>query len=323
MSFLNTAFGGNSSFVADNSVDQNSIRGEQAKLANTDYGAAQQQAMQQSILANQQAGAIQGQQGALAHTLQATANGQDSLPSLGQLQLRQATDQNTAQAAGAIASQKGINPGLGARLIAQNQAGIQQQAAGQSAMTAFQQQQAQLARQQQAQGQLASLYGQQQQGVLSQAGLGAQMYGTAAGAQNAQNAGILQNSFGAQQLSAQGALANQQAHNQATMSSNQVNAGVAQANAAANASMASGVLSGIAGAGAAAMTGGASAAFMAGGGLVDGNARVSGNSLRNDTVPAMLSPGEIVLPRSVVQDEDAEEKAAAFVKAIKAKKRAS
>jgi hypothetical protein len=37
------------------------------------------------------------------------------------------------------------------------------------------------------------------------------------------------------------------------------------------------------------------------GGVVDGKARVSGNSPKNDTVPAMLSPGEVVLPRTVAQ----------------------
>ncbi len=36
------------------------------------------------------------------------------------------------------------------------------------------------------------------------------------------------------------------------------------------------------------------------GGIVDGKARVKGDSPLNDTVPAMLSPGEIVVPRSIV-----------------------
>ena len=36
----------------------------------------------------------------------------------------------------------------------------------------------------------------------------------------------------------------------------------------------------------------------------------------NDTVPAMLSPGEIVLPRSVTMAKNAPEKAAAFVRAV-------
>lgn len=37
------------------------------------------------------------------------------------------------------------------------------------------------------------------------------------------------------------------------------------------------------------------------GGQVPGRARIPGDSLLNDTVPALLSPGEIVLPRSVVE----------------------
>jgi hypothetical protein len=39
------------------------------------------------------------------------------------------------------------------------------------------------------------------------------------------------------------------------------------------------------------------------GGLVPGRSTVPGNSLKNDTVPALLSPGEVVLPRSVLGDE--------------------
>jgi hypothetical protein len=38
------------------------------------------------------------------------------------------------------------------------------------------------------------------------------------------------------------------------------------------------------------------------GGHVPGKAKVMGNSKLNDTVPAMLSPGEVVLPRTVVQN---------------------
>jgi hypothetical protein len=48
------------------------------------------------------------------------------------------------------------------------------------------------------------------------------------------------------------------------------------------------------------------------GGLVPGRASVPGDSLSNDRVPALLSPGEIVLPRSVLGDE-------AFKKLVMAK----
>lgn len=54
------------------------------------------------------------------------------------------------------------------------------------------------------------------------------------------------------------------------------------------------------------------------GGKVPGQAQVEGDSLKNDKVPAVLSPGEIVIPRSVVANgPDAAKK---FVAAIIAKK---
>lgn len=55
------------------------------------------------------------------------------------------------------------------------------------------------------------------------------------------------------------------------------------------------------------------------GGGVGGKPKVKGDSVKNDTVPAMLSPGEIVIPRSIAQGPDAPDKAAAFVAAILAK----
>lgn len=49
------------------------------------------------------------------------------------------------------------------------------------------------------------------------------------------------------------------------------------------------------------------------GGKVPGQAKVKGDSSKNDTVPTMLSPGEIVLPRSVTQSKDPVKAAADFV----------
>jgi hypothetical protein len=57
------------------------------------------------------------------------------------------------------------------------------------------------------------------------------------------------------------------------------------------------------------------------GGEIKGRAAYSGDTRSNDTIPAMLSPGEIVLPRSVAQSPDAPEKAKDFVSAIKSKKK--
>jgi hypothetical protein len=52
---------------------------------------------------------------------------------------------------------------------------------------------------------------------------------------------------------------------------------------------------------------------MAHGSVVPGKAKVDGDSYSNDTVPALLSPGEIVVPRSAAKDP---EKAAAFAKSV-------
>jgi len=52
---------------------------------------------------------------------------------------------------------------------------------------------------------------------------------------------------------------------------------------------------------------------MAHGEKIPGKAKVDGDSLKNDTVPALLSPGEIVVPRTAAKDP---EKAAAFAKSV-------
>lgn len=59
---------------------------------------------------------------------------------------------------------------------------------------------------------------------------------------------------------------------------------------------------------------------MKAGGPVPGQAKVKGDSYANDTVNAKLSPGEIVVPRSVMQSSDPVNNAAKFVAAILAQK---
>lgn len=53
--------------------------------------------------------------------------------------------------------------------------------------------------------------------------------------------------------------------------------------------------------------------------MVPGKAKASGDNLKNDVVPAMLSPGEVVIPRSVMQSEDPIGNSAKFVQAVLAK----
>ena len=59
--------------------------------------------------------------------------------------------------------------------------------------------------------------------------------------------------------------------------------------------------------------GGTAQALMSDGGRVPGNPKVFGDDERNDTQPAMLSPGEIVVPLSATKDPDM---AANFARAI-------
>ncbi len=56
------------------------------------------------------------------------------------------------------------------------------------------------------------------------------------------------------------------------------------------------------------------------GGSVPGSASVKGDSQENDTQPTLLSPGEVVLPRSVTMSKDPAAKAAEFMKHLKSKK---
>lgn len=55
--------------------------------------------------------------------------------------------------------------------------------------------------------------------------------------------------------------------------------------------------------------------------MIPGKAKVAGDSLKNDTVPATLEEGGIVIPRSVMQSENPAEKARQFVSAVLAKQK--
>lgn len=211
----------------------------------------------------------------LISSLQAQMGGGGA--SVAQELLRRQTDSNNAGFASAIASQRGMNPGLAQKLILDQQAHAQQQSAGQGATLRAQEMLG-------TQGLLAgAIQGQQ----ANQTGL----LGTLAGANQGQNV-----------LGMQQAMGNQQAN----LDTQRINAGVAGQNAQTNAGLVGGLM------------GGAGAAIgMTGGGQVPGQAPVTGDSEKNDTVPAMLSPGEVVLPRSVADDPD---KAAAFVRAIRRQK---
>lgn len=294
------------------------VAGLQQAQGSTQNSIAQQQAflnaltMGHGLNANQQG--VFGQQQGLANQYQMMAAGQGPNPA--QAQLAQNTGQNIQQQAALMGSMRGgqANPGLMARQASQQGGAIQQQSAGQAATLGAQQQ---IAAQQglaQQQAQMAALatagVGQQQVGLnqLGQQNLGYQQ--SLQGGLTAQNeqltqarsanvplyaqqmkqdagllGGLLNSGGGMLAMLAQGGRVPAQAPSQQLsplgMFSNGVDATPTQ--------------------------------FASNGGRINGQAKVSGDSKKNDTVPAMLSPGEIVIPRSHV---DSPEKIASFLNGL-------
>ncbi len=310
----------------------------------------------------------QDQQQALAAALLAQSQGQGPNPA--QQQLQNATQANAKQAAGQIASQKGINPAQAARAATQNAAMVNQQAAGQGAALQAQQQLG-------AQQGLGNVYGQlanenlqnaQTSGSLANnSSLGAQQINAGTSAQNAAAtqstaSGLLSGLGGAAAALAHGGMVPKMADGGKVASSNIANQMLQQAGVQVYGNgmdLSGGKMKmpkmgggdgfegdGTAMAGGAGDAGGAGMAaaavankggripphleqvakiyhpnfqhkgteeLKADGGHVPGKAKVSGDSLKNDTVPTMLSPGEMVIPRSVMNEEDPAEAAKQFV----------
>lgn len=291
---------------------------------------------------------------AAAQALVAQMNGAGPNPALAQLQ--QTTQQNGLQAAGLIASQRGLNPGLAAKMATDNMTAGNNQAAQSAAILKAQQMQG-------AAGQLGQL-GLGQQGAFNQANMGSQAINANVASGNQQMAGalvggVLQGGAAAAGAMAKGGMVRKPMAAGGTTGGpgfkdmgavgSGVNpyagliaqyAGVSPAISGAGSPSGTGAQAlskGIAGAmpsmpsgdpspttigapGAAdlapmamvAATGGkvpAKASMSTGdklkaGGKVPGKAKVQGDSFSNDTVNARLSPGEIVIPRHVVQTGD-------------------
>jgi hypothetical protein len=205
-----------------------------------------QDAIQQQLKNQNQ---IYGQQQNLGNILLDQTQGKGPNPA--QLQYQQNTEQAIQNNAGLLASQRGLNPALAARMASQNAAQMQGQA-GQSA--AVLQAQQQLA----SQGQLQNLYG-------------------TMGNQAIQSGEMM---------------------NKANNGVQSINAGITQGNTNAQNQLTGGFLNAGGGLGAAAIM------AAAHGGRIPGKAPVTGDSSKNDIVPTMLSPGEIVIPRSKASDPE-------------------
>ena len=263
----------------------------------------------------------QGQAGTqgLAQMLQGFITNPNSGPNLAATQLQAAQNSTNQAGAGAIASQRGINPALAARQIQTQTAANNMQEGNEAAQLREQQQLAD-------QAQLGQLYGQETSGANTNQGLGIQ-------GQTSQNSTVSNNTNAGQGL---------------TQSQYQSNIGDTAALLGAGAS-AAGTL-GSAAIKAAASTGGVIGydeggmvksymmadpemrqkmilRKMAMGGkvpvrlspgehkidpdgtesTVPGIAKVAGDSKKNDTVGEMVKPGTVIVPRSAAKDPKLEE----------------
>lgn len=286
------------------------------------------------------------QQQSLANTLLNQSNGMGPNPA--QAALNQNTGTNVANQASLMASQRGAaaNPGQIARMAAQQGAATQQGAVGQAATLEAQQR---LAEQQAAQNSYNQMAGQALQGEnIQQTGNAAQNTAINNGgiATNQLNAGIQEsNAAAANSLmgslgNAAGAVGNYFKPLVSNLGSagSDIFAGVGDA-----ASNASAVVAG----GGDAIAGGAanimpvvgeaaplavsahggkvpfSRALLKSGGTVPGKATVQGDSEENDTQPTLLSPKEVVLPRTVTMADDAPARAAEFVRQLQGQHKAT
>lgn len=290
-------------------------------------GINQQQALTNAL-------ATQGTQGIntqsnLTEQLTNEANGQGPNPA--QAQLAQNTGQNIAAQAALQAGQRGAssNVGLAARQIAENGAQVQQNAVGQAATLQAQQQ---LAAQQQLQNLAGTQVGQTQNSLSNLNNV----------TQN--NQGQLLNALGGYNTNQVGSTSSQNSANASIANTNANNTSSALTSAASNLGPALTTAAVLFASGGEAKNvlaevlskkqmpdhmrsiaeiyhpkilkmamGG-----MAEGAVVPGNPKVPGkNTTKNDVVPAMLTPKEIVLPLSVTQAKNPGEAAKAFVEHIK------
>lgn len=297
---------------------------------------AQQQAFLQALQAqggiNNQS-SVFNQQQALADQLQQQSLGGGPNPA--QVQLAQATGANVAQQAALQAGQRGAgaNVGLITRQAGQQGAAIQQNAVGQAATLQAQQQ---LAAEQALQSQQDMLGNTAASQVANQAGATSNLNQFTAG-QEAQSLGQV-NAQNQANIAMQSNINSSNAGVQGQVASGQVNLipKVVGAIAGGGSSGAGAAAAGAAHGGKiekdgsvstpysihhviAHLTGKSDGGTIEGetyanaGKLVPGSASVTGDSPKNDTVHAMLSPGEIIVPRSHATDPD---KAAAFVRAV-------
>jgi hypothetical protein len=266
-------------------ADQDGVIGNQSNNVNNSYN--NQTQLANALYGNQ--GQAIGNQATLGEMLLAQSQGQGPNPA--QQQYQNNVGQIAQQQAGAIASAKGISPALAAQLMSQQGGQAMQNAAGNSAVLQAQQQLA-------AQQQLGALTGQQigqQQNAYNAAA------NTALGGQS--NVYGFQHDADALNQNTQGQ--NAAMRTQGIQAGFQALAGAGQLAAGGGGGGGAKPSGGSAGTGVGMYTGGSIGAALMAGGQVPGQAPLPGDHPHNDTVHAMLSPGEVVIPRSIAHDPEA------------------
>lgn len=291
---------------------------------------------------------IAGQQQGLADILAARARGEGG-PSLAELQLQQTLEANRRAAAGALsAAGRGINPALAQRLLLQQQSTLGQQAAGQGAILRAQEQ---LAAQQALGQQLAGMRGAEQAQFASSGQLGLGQEKLSVETQEAQRQRELDVAL-ANQRAEQERMRLQQAQEESKIKSAQENReaigeGLIEGGKLAVKAAGAGLFAEggkveakkkmpkakIIAAHAAAKKAmpsfekqygaerGPEVAYATMMKLAKKNKLAEGDlakldNEKNDVVPAMLSPGEAVIPRSIMMSPKPAEAAAKFVEAL-------
>lgn len=356
LDFLGNMFGGGGGgWDATSSTLLNPTTVNDATQASTNVSGGLQQ--QQAFLNALQAQGGVGNLANVYHQMQSVANGTGPNPA--QAQLNEATRQNVNNQAALMASQRGAgaNAGLIARQAAMQGANTQQQAAGQAATLGALQQLGALNQlggiaQNQIGNQAGALQGLNQFGLQGQSNVlnsiaqqnnanvgmqsnvnntNAQIQGQVAGQQGnllSGTVGAIGSIFGfskggmvPQKMAAGGPVSGFGQYMNGSVEAPSPSLGQAYGaemeTPPAPAPASSGSSDGSSSAGSLAKL--AMMAFASNGGKINGKASVKGDSLKNDTVPAMLSPGEVVIPRHVMESEDPVSNAAKFVQAVMAK----
>jgi len=258
---------------------------------------------------------IYGQQQNFANALYQRSQGLGG-PSIAEMQLQQSLNANRQDAARTLAGAgRGINPALARRLLMQQQGSLNQTAAGQAAILRAQEQQAaQTAYGSQLNNMRAtetSLYGTSGQLGLNQAKAQSELFE----AQKARDLQLaIENQRAAQKASGQASSesegqANRDATQRATATKAAGEAAVEAAKAIKNTPPTP------------AAHGGIIRKYAEGGKINAAMGKLTKmDNEKNDVIPAMLSPGEIVIPRSIVSAPNAPMAAHRFVEALLANK---